>query len=192
MNPSRIRIERKLTSADNMQSAGAPAPDEMNGGHASRREFLGLGPATLAAAAVVGGGLLSGSPLTAATGGEADQMKAVVTEVSKDSTTSAGEPITYLATPHPEISSGIVTIPPGTTTEWMTHPVQGYLYVLEGTLTVEYAEGPRKEFKAGRGFPQARSKWHRGRNDGETPVRFLAVFYGGKDVPNVLHPPKTP
>ncbi len=39
------------------------------------------------------------------------------------------------------------------------------------TLTVEYADGPRKVFKAGQGFPQARSKWHRGRNDGETVVR---------------------
>ena len=48
----------------------------------------------------------------------------------------------------------------------------------------------RKEFKAGQGFPQARSKWHRGRNDGKGVVRFLAVFFGGKDVPTVLHPPK--
>ncbi len=73
-----------------------------------------------------------------------------------------------------------MTIPVGKATEWMTHPVQGYVYVLEGTLTVEYAEGFRKEFKAGHGFAQGRSKWHRGRNDGDTIVRFLAVFFGGK------------
>lgn len=73
----------------------------------------------------------------------------------------------------------------------MVHPVQGFVFVLEGTLTVEYADGPKKVFKAGHGFPQARSKWHCGRNDGETLVRFLAVFFGRKDVPNVLHPPET-
>ncbi len=27
--------------------------------------------------------------------------------------------------------------------------------------------------------------------DGETPVRFLGVFFGGNDVPNVLHPPQS-
>jgi quercetin dioxygenase-like cupin family protein len=145
----------------------------------SRRGFLGLG------AALAVGGQFLGSPVTAA-----DGTKVAMTDISKDSVTDAGEPITYLNTPDPEISSSIVTIPSGTTTEWMTHPVQGYVYVLEGTLIVEFADGPRKVFEAGKGFPQARSKWHRGRNDGEGVVRFLAVFYGGKDVPNVLKPPK--
>jgi quercetin dioxygenase-like cupin family protein len=147
----------------------------------SRRKFLGLG------AALAAGGPLIGSPLEAA---EADGIKAGMADVSKDSITDAGEPIIYLNTPSPEISSAIMTIPAGTTTEWMTHPVQGYVYVLEGTLVVEFADGTRKEFKAGQGFAQARSKWHRGRNEGEGVVRFLAVFFGGKDVPNVLHPPK--
>jgi quercetin dioxygenase-like cupin family protein len=147
----------------------------------SRRGFLALG------AALGVGGPLIGSPLIAA---EAAEIKATMTDVSKDSVTDAGEPIIYLNTPSPEISSAIMTIPAGTTTEWMVHPVQGYVYVLEGELIVEFADGPRKEFKAGQGFPQARSKWHRGRNDGEGVVRFLAVFYGGKDVPNVLHPPR--
>ena len=147
----------------------------------SRRRFVGLGPALAA------GALLIGSLLIAA---EGDGIKATMTDVSKDSVTDAGEPIVYLNTPNPEISSFIMTIPAGTSTEWMVHPVQGYIYVLEGTLIVEFADGPRKEFKAGQGFPQARSKWHRGRNDGKGVVRFLSVFFGGKDVPNILHPPK--
>ncbi len=145
----------------------------------SRRGFLGLGAALAAA------GPFLGSPAMAAEG-----MKAGMTDVSKDSVTDAGEPIIYLNTPHPEISSSIMTIPSATATEWMTHPVQGYVFVLEGTLIVEFADGTRKTFKAGQGFPQARSKWHRGRNDGEGVVRFLAVFFGGKDVPNVLNPPR--
>ena len=147
----------------------------------SRRRFLGLGGALAA------GGLLSASSPMAA---EEDGIKATMTEVSKDCVTDAGEPIVYLNTPSPEISSAIMTIPAATTTEWMVHPVQGYVYVLEGTLIVEFADGHRKEFKAGQGFPQARSRWHRGRNDGKAVVRFLAVFFGGKEVPNVLHPPK--
>jgi quercetin dioxygenase-like cupin family protein len=111
--------------------------------------------------------------------------------VSKDSASIAGEPVAYPSTPSPEISSYIMPIAPGAITQWMTHPVPAYLYVLEGTLTVEFADdGSRKEFKAGQAFLQARTKWHRGRNDGKVPVRFLAVFCGAKDVPNVLHPPQ--
>jgi quercetin dioxygenase-like cupin family protein len=150
-------------------------------GATSRRRFLGLG------AALAASGPLIDSSLLAA---EGDGNKAMMTDVSKDSVTDAGEPIAYLNTPSPEISSAIMTIPAETATEWMVHPVQGYIYVLEGTLIVEFADGRHKEFKAGQGFPQARSRWHRGRNDGKQVVRFLAVFFGGKDVPNVLHPPK--
>jgi quercetin dioxygenase-like cupin family protein len=109
--------------------------------------------------------------------------------VSKDSTTIAGEPLSYLATPTPEVSSSIMTIPPGTSTLWMTHPVPIYIYVLEGTLTVVFADGPPRTFGAGQAFLQARAKWHRGRNDGKVAMRFLAVSLGASGVPDILHPP---
>jgi quercetin dioxygenase-like cupin family protein len=109
--------------------------------------------------------------------------------VSKDSTTIAGEQLTYLATPNPEVSSSVMTIPPGASTPWMTHPVPIYIYVLEGTLTVVFAEGPARSFGAGQAFLQTRTKWHHGRNDGEGTVRFLAVSLGARGVPDVLHPP---
>ena len=109
--------------------------------------------------------------------------------VSKDSTTIAGEPLAYLTTPTPEVASSIMTIPAGATTQWMTHPVPTYIYVLEGTLTVEFAEGPPRVFGAGQAFLQTRTKWHRGRNDGEGPARFLTVSIGAREVPSILHPP---
>jgi hypothetical protein len=112
-------------------------------GVASRRGFLGLGTA------VVVGGQFLGSPLLAV-----DGMKAGMIEISKDSVTDAGEPILYLNTPNPEISSAIMTIPAGTTTEWMTHPVQGYVYVLEGTLIVEFADGPARNSLPGKASPR--------------------------------------
>jgi quercetin dioxygenase-like cupin family protein len=119
------------------------------------------------------------------------QERAQLSLVSNDSSSIAGEPLAYPSTPDPEISSYILPIAPGAVTEWMVHPVPGYLYVLEGTLTVEFADdGSRQSFEAGQAFLQARAKWHRGRNDGNTPVRFLAVFCGAKDVPTVLHPPQ--
>jgi quercetin dioxygenase-like cupin family protein len=113
-----------------------------------------------------------------------------VVDVSTDIKTIAGEPLEYPSSPNPVISSSILTIPPGGVTAWMIHPVQPYLYVLEGTLTVEFAaDGSRQSFKAGQAFLQTRTQWHRGRNDDATPMRFLAVFVGAKSVPVILHPP---
>ena len=113
-----------------------------------------------------------------------------VTLVSRDDATDAGEPITYPVGGSPEVTSAILTVPPGGKTEWMTHPVPGYVYVLEGTLTVEFEDGHRLTFHSGQGFLQARTKWHRGINQGTAPLRFLAVFFGAKGVPIILHPPK--
>lgn len=115
-----------------------------------------------------------------------------ITIVSKDTTDDAGDPITYLSTPRPEVTSAILTIPPGGKTDWMTHPVPGYLYVLDGELTVEFGDGHRLKFKTGQAFMQARTKWHRGINEGDKPMRFLAVFFGEKGTPILLNPPHGP
>ena len=120
------------------------------------------------------------------------QSQATITMVSKDSATDADEPIRYLSTPNPEVSAMILSLPPRGKTDWMTHPVPGYVYVLEGALTVEFEDGHRLTFKAGQGFMQARTKWHRGVNEGDTTMRFLAVFYGEKGTPVVLNPPHGP
>jgi quercetin dioxygenase-like cupin family protein len=112
-----------------------------------------------------------------------------MTQVSKGSTTIAGEPELYLNSPNAEITSAIFTIPPGTKTQWMTHPAPGYIYVLQGTLTVQFADGSLQTFSAGQAFLQARTKWHRGWNRGSQSVRFLVVFFGAKGVPDVMHPP---
>ncbi|WP_161570803.1 cupin domain-containing protein [Granulicella sibirica] len=119
-------------------------------------------------------------------------VQATITPVSRDTTTDAGEPITYLSTPTPEVSSVIVALPPGGKTDWMTHPVPGYLYILQGELTVEFADGKHLVFKAGQAFMQARTKWHRGINTGPGEMRFLAVFFGEKGTPIILNTPHDP
>ena len=74
-----------------------------------------------------------------------------MTWVSSETTTVAGEPLSYPSTPNPVISANVLTIAPGTVTQWMTHPAPAYVYVMEGTLTVEFAaDGSRHEFKAPR------------------------------------------
>jgi quercetin dioxygenase-like cupin family protein len=104
--------------------------------------------------------------------------------------TIAEERLEYPSTPDPVISSAVLSVPVGEATQWMVHPVPAYLYVLEGTLTVEFEDGRRYEFQEGLAFLQCRTVWHRGRNFGSKPVKFLAVFMGSKSVPYILHPPK--
>ncbi len=118
------------------------------------------------------------------------QPAASMTEISRDSQTDAGEPLQYLSTANPEVSANIMTIHEGGKTDWMTHPAPGYLYILQGTLTVEFEDGTKITFHAGQGFLQARTKWHRGINSGTGDMKFLAVFFGAKGLPTVVHPPK--
>jgi quercetin dioxygenase-like cupin family protein len=113
-----------------------------------------------------------------------------MTPVSRDSMTIAGEPELYLSTPEPEVSSAVFTFAPGAVSQWMVHPAPLCIYVLEGTLLVEFEDGSHQSFHAGQAFLQCRSKWHRGRNDSSQTMRFLAVFFGAKGVPNVVHPPE--
>jgi quercetin dioxygenase-like cupin family protein len=115
-----------------------------------------------------------------------------ITPLPDLTTTTAGEPLLYLSTPNPVITSDILTIPPGGVSRWMTHPVPAYLYVLQGDLTVEFIDGSKKTFHEGEVLLQPRAAWHRGRNEGQRPLRFLAVFLGAKGVPGILHPPAGP
>jgi quercetin dioxygenase-like cupin family protein len=134
--------------------------------------------------------VLSASSFAVATAlARSSSIEATTTALPPLTKTIAGEPLAYPNTPEPIVSSFVETIPPGGVTEWMTHPVPAYLYVLEGTLTVEIVDGTSHKFDAGQGFLQCHTAWHRGRNEGKTPMRFLAVFVGAKGVPEILHPP---
>jgi quercetin dioxygenase-like cupin family protein len=104
--------------------------------------------------------------------------------------TGAGEPLLYPNTPAPVITSKILTIPPGGKSNWMTHPVPAYLYVLEGGLTVEFVNGKQQSYHIGQAFLQSQTQWHRGVNEGQVAVRFLAVFLGAQGIPTILHPPE--
>lgn len=75
-----------------------------------------------------------------------------VTPVSHDSETIGGEPELDLSTPDPEVSSVLFTFRPGIVSQWMIHTVPVHVYVLEGTLTVEFQMGRTGRFIQGRDF----------------------------------------
>ncbi|MBE7197947.1 MAG: cupin domain-containing protein [Parafilimonas terrae] len=120
----------------------------------------------------------------------ATKMKGASFEVTgRLDRTIAGEPLSYPSSGNPVITSEILTIQPGGWTDWMTHPVPAYVFVLDGTLTVEFVDGSKKSFGKGESFLQAHATWHRGLNEQGAAMRFLAVFIGEKDVPTILNPP---
>jgi quercetin dioxygenase-like cupin family protein len=120
-----------------------------------------------------------------------DSGAETVTPLPDLTTTTAGEPLLYLSTPDPVISSAILAIPAGGVSRWMIHPVPAYVYILQGDLTVEFIDGNKKTFREGEVILQPRAVWHRGRNEGQRPLRFLAAFVGAKGVPGIVHPPTT-
>ena len=124
-----------------------------------------------------------------ATSQKTQAMSETIAALPDLNTTSAGEPLHYLSTPEPVVSSDILTVPPGGVSRWMIHPVPAYIYVLQGDLTLEFVDGKRQTFHTGQAFLQSQTKWHRGRNEGQEPLRFLAVFLGSKGTPVILHPP---
>jgi quercetin dioxygenase-like cupin family protein len=160
--------------------------------HRHHRRFIG--GAVLLGAALQVSTLLT-SPAVAQT--QANKLREpagaeTITPLADLTTTSAGEPLLYLGTPNPVISSDILTIPPGGVSRWMTHPVPAYVYVLQGSLTVQFMDGKEKTVHQGEVLLQPRAVWHRGRNEGKGTLRFLAVFFGAKGVPGILHPPTGP
>jgi quercetin dioxygenase-like cupin family protein len=120
----------------------------------------------------------------------ADQPKVKVTPLLKTTTTITGQKITYPAGT-PQVTALSVEIPPGVDVGWHQHPNIRYVYVIEGTLTIEWENGTRKEFPAGSFFVEAVNTPHHGMNLGATPVRVLFVDHSEEGQANVvaLKPP---
>lgn len=81
-----------------------------------------------------------------------------------------------------QISSEITVLEAGQETGWLRNRVPVYVYILEGTLTVEFDAAVTREFSAGSAFVQAVKADYNGINKGTTPVRILTVAMGAKDV----------
>jgi quercetin dioxygenase-like cupin family protein len=68
------------------------------------------------------------------------------------------------------------------------HPVPLFVYILEGTLTIDMEQHGVHAFKAGEGLAEVIHTWHNGRNLGDKPCKFLIVLAGQKGTPNLIRP----
>ena len=87
---------------------------------------------------------------------------------------------------HEQISSSIMTVPPGAETGWHRHDTQMFSYILEGELTVTYEGETVKTYRAGEAMIEAVGTVHCGRNTAATPARVLVVHFGVEGVPNTV------
>jgi quercetin dioxygenase-like cupin family protein len=94
--------------------------------------------------------------------------------LANTNTTNEGQVIT--APVHPNVVASITTFPPGAETPVHKHLYPHYVYVMEGTLTVTNLEtGKTFQAKQGQFVVEMMNVWHKGKNEGTTPVKLLVI-----------------
>ena len=114
------------------------------------------------------------------------QQAPKVSPVVKATATASGQKLQYPQTDKPEIESVLIEIAPGGESGRHMHPVPTYVYVVEGTLTVEMDDGSPREYAAGSGFLESVNTWHNGKNLGQAPVKVLVVFVSEEGKKNFI------
>jgi quercetin dioxygenase-like cupin family protein len=76
-----------------------------------------------------------------------------------------------------------VDMPVGAREGRHTHPGSAIIYVVQGTLTLEYEGKPTATYNPGDSTYVEAGKIHEGRNAGTTPVKILATFVLQKGQP---------
>lgn len=143
--------------------------------------------------------MLAAGLLTACGGGDesaqADASSSAAADVATGQTTLLDaqqldvldQSVAYPKKKPAQVSSTLTTLEPGQETGWLRHRVPAFIYVLEGTLTVEYDAGVIKEFPAGSAFLDAEDVWHNGTNKGDGTVTMLTVFMGAQGKKNTVN-----
>jgi quercetin dioxygenase-like cupin family protein len=100
--------------------------------------------------------------------------------------TTLDQPIAYPKKTPAQVTSYVTTLEPGQETGWHRHRVPLFVYVLEGSLSVEYDAGVVKDYPAGSAYMEAEDIWHNGTNTGEDPARILTVYMGAEGAKNTV------
>lgn len=115
-----------------------------------------------------------------------EQLVSVKALFAETPTSAVGESIVYPGGTPANINAVLITIPPGEKTSWHRHGVPLFIYVMSGTLDVDYGDQGVRTFKAGEAFMEAMNHRHRGMNNGDEAVEVLAVYMGAKGTENVI------
>jgi quercetin dioxygenase-like cupin family protein len=113
------------------------------------------------------------------------EPKIKVTPLLETVTTLTGQKLEYPKN-NPQVKVSLAELPPGAAVGWHEHPNLRYVYVIDGTLTIEMEDGTRREFPAGTIFVEAVRTRHRGLNAGTTPARVLFIDHSEAGQSNML------
>jgi quercetin dioxygenase-like cupin family protein len=110
-----------------------------------------------------------------------------LTPILETTTTITGQPIRFPQGDN-QFTAVLAEVAPGGQVGRHLHPVPLFVYILEGTLSIEMEGHETHTFSAGEGFAEVTNTWHNGRNLTDQPVRFLIVFAGQEGTPNLIRP----
>jgi quercetin dioxygenase-like cupin family protein len=110
-----------------------------------------------------------------------------LTPLLETSTTFTGQPIRFPQGDN-QFTAVLAEVAPGGQVGRHMHPVPLFVYILEGTLSIEMEGHGTHAFSAGQSLVEVTHIWHNGRNLTDKPVRFLIVFAGQKGTPNLIRP----
>lgn len=130
--------------------------------------------------------LVTGSAAQAASDDEALPKGFKTTPVLKGTQTASNVKLEYPKTGKAEIVSVIGELEPGGRTARHQHPVPVFVYVLEGTLTVQAEGGQPREYRPGQAFLEDVNHWHQAFNKTSAPVKILVVFLGEEGKPTTV------
>ena len=114
----------------------------------------------------------------------AENTKPVQVELlQKTSSSWDGSTLPGYAKGTPEVTILKITIQPGVTLPFHTHPVINAGVLLKGRLTVITRDNKRLDMKAGDSLVEVVNTWHYGLNPGDTPAQIIVFYAGIKDEP---------
>jgi quercetin dioxygenase-like cupin family protein len=87
-----------------------------------------------------------------------------------------------------EVRMVLIEYGPGVTAPPHRHPVEGFGFVLSGTVESAFDDDPVRTYRAGESFVDDAARLHRvSRNaDGHAPLRLLITYVIREDQPNVV------
>jgi quercetin dioxygenase-like cupin family protein len=88
-----------------------------------------------------------------------------------------------LQIPGREVVLGLTELPPGGAEGRHTHSAELVVYMLEGSLSLDYEGRPPATYKAGDVFAVEPGKIHEGKNPGTIPAKALGCFVAEKGKP---------
>jgi len=109
--------------------------------------------------------------------------------LDKTNVTVLGKNFNYPVTNNPEVTSSVITLPPGVETGLHLHEAPMYAYILEGTVDVTYSVNgvdETKTYKKGEAIMEGLDTPHNGVNNTNSVVRILVVNIGSPDLMNTV------